>query len=263
MAQGHADGPHRSAAEIEQDIGRTRAELGLTLDALRHKLTARHLLDRGMDMITESIGDGQGISIGGDGFRASPIALALIGVGVAWLVAANTGVLDTVAQDERVRAARQRVTSLTGIGAGTMPAGPEPAFVGTPALAAEERSRTGGWVHQASDAARGAMRAVRDTAGDYTGSAGERVGTMGCRMAGTFERHPLLVGMAGLLAGALAASLLPTSRVEDEWAGQSRDQALKRAGELGREMVRRVRDSVDQRIDRATSEPAAGDTTPL
>jgi hypothetical protein len=285
MAQGHADGPRRSAAEIERDIGRTRAELALTLDALRRKLTARHLLDRGMDMITESIGDGEGIGIGFDGLRANPFALALIGVGVAWLVAANTGVLDTVAQDKRVRAARQRLTTPTGRGAGTVPAGLEPAFVDNSTLAEDERRRTGGWVHQATDAARGAMRAVRDTAGEYTGrpagwlreagrtalgragdyagAAGERASTMGCRMAGTLERHPLLVGAAGLLAGALVAGLLPTSRVEDEWAGPSRDRALRRAGELGREMVRRVRDSVDQRLDRSGGAPASGDTASL
>lgn len=259
MAQGYADGPRRSAAEIEQDIGRTRAEIGLTLDALRYKLTARHLLERGMDMITESIGDGQGISIGFDRFRASPIALAMIGVGAVWLVAANTGVLDTVAQDERVQSARRRLTDLTGLGGSGAPRGQGPTFVSNPALGADERSRTGGWVHQAADAARGAMRAVRDTAGDYAGSAGEQASNVGGRMSGALQRHPLLIGMAGLFAGAIVASLLPRSRVEDEWVGQSRDQAMKRAGEISREMVRRVRNSIDHSIDRATSEPVSGE----
>lgn len=266
MAREYAEGPRRSAAEIEQDLARTRAELSLTLDALRRKLTARHLLERGMDMVTQSIGDGQGIRISFDGLRLNPIALALIGAGAAWLVAANTGVLDTVAQDERVQAARQRLTNLTGRGGA-------PSAPFNPTLTDEERNRTGGWVHQATDAARGAMRAVRDTAGEYTGrpvgwlreragdyadSAGQQASDLGGRMAETFERHPLLIGMAGVLAGVLVASLLPTTRVEDEWAGESRDRVAKRAGEVGREMLRRVRNSVDQSIDRATSEPAPG-----
>ncbi|MGH7098486.1 MAG: DUF3618 domain-containing protein [Stellaceae bacterium] len=273
MARDYTDGPRRSAAEIERDLARTRAELSLTLDALRHKLTARHLLERGMDMVTQSIGDGQGIRIGFDGLRLSPIALALIGAGALWLVAANTGVLDTVVQDERVRAARERLTALTGRGGA--PTGQGPSFVTNPALAAEDANRTGGWVHQATDAARGAMRAVRDTAGDYTGRpvgwlreragdyagcAGQQASDLGSRMAETFERHPLLVGMAGVLAGVLAASLLPTTQVEDEWAGESRDRVAKRAGEVGREMLLRVRNSVDQSIDRAAGEPAPGAT---
>jgi hypothetical protein len=282
MAQGHADGPRRSAAEVEQDIGRTRAELGLTLDALQRKLTARHLLQKGIDMVTESIGDEGGVSISFEGFRADPIALALIGLGVAWLLVANTGVLDTMAQDERMRAARQRLTNLTGIGGGKSGAMPEaqgPAFVGSPTIGAA--GRTGGWVHQAADAARGAIRAVRDTAGEYTGRpggwlrgasrtaldraggyagyAGDRAGDMGNRMTGTFVRHPLLIGVAGLFAGALLASILPPTRAEDGWFGESRDRALKRAGELGRETIQRVR----RNIDRVSDEAAPGDATAL
>lgn len=278
MAQGYSDGPRRSAAAIEQDIARTRAELVLTLDALHRKLTVRHLLDRGMDMITQSIGEGRGIGIDFDGFRANPIALALVGAGIAWLVAANTGVLDSVAQDERVRAARQRLTGLIGSTARAVPAGPEPAFIGNPVLAAEERGRTGGWVHQATDAARGAVRAVRDTAGEYAGrpagwlrervgdhagSADGRAGEIGERIAASCARHPLLVGAAGLMAGVLLATLLPTSRAENKWAGQSRERVLKRAGELGREMVRRVHASIDQSIDRATAAPASDDGAAL
>src|SRR5579884_838061 len=210
MAQGHADGSHPSAAEIEQDIGRTRAEIGLTLDALRHRLTARHLLEKGIDMVTESIGD-SGLSTGVEGLRADPIALALIGVGIAWLVAANTRVLDTVAQDERVRAARQRLADLTGLGGGAAQQGP----TFNPAIGSEASDQTGGWVHQATDAARGAIRAVRDTAGEYTGRpagwlreasrtaldraggyAGERADDLRGRMSGALARHPFLISAA-------------------------------------------------------------------
>jgi hypothetical protein len=276
MALGHADGPHRSATEIEQDIGRTRAELSVTLDALRSKLTVRHLLERGTDMMMKSIGDQTRVSIGFDGFRADPVALALIGVGIAWILATNTGVLDTVAQDERVRAARERIATMTGIGAASEGQGPD---FGTPGIGSEERSRSGGWVHQAADAARGAFQAVRDTAGEYTGKpvgwlrdasrtaldqaggytgyAGEQASSLGSRMTGIFERHPLTIGAIGLLAGALLASLLPSTRTEDEWMGTGRDQALKRAGELGRETIQRVRHNIDDSIDRATGEPAS------
>lgn len=255
MAQGYIDGSHRSAAEIEQDIGRTRAELALTLDALQYQLSARNLLRRGMDMITQSIGDGQGVSIGFEGFRANPIALALLGVGAAWLIAANTGVIDTVAQDERVQAARQRLTDLTGLGGS---GAQTPTFVGGAGLGTDDQDRTGGWVHKAADAARGAIRTVRDTAGDYAGTAGAQASSVGSRVAGVFERYPLVIGAAGLFAGALLASLLPRTRVEEEWVGQTREQAVSRAGDVGREMVRRVRASFDQSLDRATGEPVAG-----
>ncbi|HJU15186.1 MAG TPA: DUF3618 domain-containing protein [Stellaceae bacterium] len=278
MAHGYADGPHRSAIEIEQDIGRTRAELGLTLDALRNKLTARNIVKRGIDM-AKSISDENRVSIGFDGFRADPVALTLIGVGIAWFLASNTGVLDTVAQDERVQAARQRIANMTGIGGTTEGQGPE---FGGPALAADERNRTGGWVHQATDAARGAIRAVRDTAGEYTGRpagwlrdksrtaldqaggyagyAGEQASHFGGRMTGIFDRHPLMIGAIGLIVGAVVASFLPSTRTEDRWMGESRDEALRRASDLGREAIQRVRHNIDDSIDRATGEPASDAT---
>jgi hypothetical protein len=269
MAQGHSVGGSQSAA-IEQDIGRTRAEIGLTLDALQHQLAARslfekgiNLLDKGINMITKLTGDGGGLSVAFEGVRANPIAIALIGAGIAWLAVANTGVLDTVAQDERVRAARRRLADMTGIGgmAGSEPpSGQAPAF--NPAIGTAERDHTGGWVHQATDAARGAIRAVRDTAGEYTGrpagwlrQAGDYAGmsSFGGGVSGALGRHPLLVGAAGLCAGALIASLLPTSEVEDAWISRSRDQMMKRASEIGRETVNRVRQSLDQAADEAFS----------
>ncbi len=266
MAQGHSDGPQ--SVLIEQDIGRTRAEITLTLDALQHRLSARNLMEKGIDMVTKLIGDGGGLSVAFEGLRANPIAIALIGAGVAWLAVANTGVLDTVAQDERVRAARRRLADMTGIGgapSGGPSSGQGPTF--NPALGPEEHNQTGGWVHQAADAARGAIRAVRDTAGGYTErpagwlrQAGSYVGTSdlgGGGMGGALGRHPLLIGAAGLCLGALVASLLPTTEVEDEWIGESRDQMVKRAGELGRETIDRIRHNLDHTAD----EMFSGDTT--
>jgi hypothetical protein len=267
MAQGHDDGPQ--SAVIEQDIGRTRAEIGLTLDALQHQsvLTARSFMEKGIDMVSKLIGDGGGLSVAFEGLRANPIAIALIGAGVAWLAVANTGVIDTVAQDERVRAARRRLADMTGIGgtaSGGPPGGQGPTF--NPALGTEESDHTGGWVHQAADAARGAIRAVRDTAGGYTErpagwlrQAGSYVGAggFGGGAGGALGRHPLLIGAAGLCLGALVASLLPPTQAENEWIGQSRDRMVKRAGELGRETINRVR----QNLDRTADEMLSSDTT--
>src|SRR5579875_199672 len=259
MVHGNADGSRRSTAEIEQDIERIRAELGLTLEALRHRLTARHLLQRGIDMITEAIGEERGVSIGFNGFRADPFALALLGIGVAWL-----------------RAARRRLADLAGIGGGEggASAGQEPAPGANPVLAADERGRAG-WVHQAADAARGAIRAVRDTAGEYTGRpvgwlraagrtardragyAGERAGNLGGHIGEACRRHPLLIGAAGLCAGALVAGLLPLTRTEARWVGKGRERVLRQAGELGRETIRRVRRNIDRVAEEAVADDGA------
>src|ERR1700737_1879312 len=98
--------------------------------------------------------------------QANKVPLTLIGIGIAWLVASNTGLTDRVVNDERVQAARRRIGELAGdigIGGGSSEAaggrvlGPD----GEP-LTRTDAGRGDGWVHHAAGAARGAISTVRD-----------------------------------------------------------------------------------------------------
>jgi hypothetical protein len=80
----------QSMIEIENEIGRTRDELDLTLDALAAELAPKNLVERAANMVKESLGAESAL---GRAVRADPVPLALIGLGVAWLVAENTGLL--------------------------------------------------------------------------------------------------------------------------------------------------------------------------
>src|SRR5271169_1002122 len=84
----------RSMNEIENEIGRTRVELDLTLDTLAVELAPKHLVEKAANMVkrTWSANRLSGMGLGG-AFRTDPVPLALIGLGVAWLVAENTGLL--------------------------------------------------------------------------------------------------------------------------------------------------------------------------
>jgi Protein of unknown function (DUF3618) len=82
----------RSMTEIENEIGRTRVELDLTLDTLAVELAPKHLVEKAANMVKRSGSATRrsGMGLGG-AFRADPAPLALIGLGLAWLVAENTG----------------------------------------------------------------------------------------------------------------------------------------------------------------------------
>ena len=139
----------------------------------------------------------------GDALRANPIPLALVGFGLAWLIAANSGAIDKLADADRLRAARRRIGETIGLNPGD-------------GFAAGE-SEAEGWVHQAADAARDALRTVRgsaavERAGQFAGEAGERASQLGGRLSDAVERHPLLVGALGLVSGAALAALLPTGK---------------------------------------------------
>src|SRR5262249_57676338 len=87
-------------AEAEREAARTRVELAATIDALEDKvtdLTARNLVEKGFNMIRDTFNNSDAMNRGLDIVRANPIPVAMIGVGVAWLVASNTRVVDPIA----------------------------------------------------------------------------------------------------------------------------------------------------------------------
>jgi hypothetical protein len=185
------------AGEIERDVRVTRIAISRTLDALEHKLRAHHLVQEGLAMVSDSLvepGDAGGAIAGV--LRANPIAFALIGAGLAYLLAGNTGLRERIAEDARVQGAVRQITDLAGtIGDG----------------AAAGSAAAGGWVHRAADAMRETGSQVVERAGAASGYAGERAG----RLAGYWGRRSALpVGAVAAVAGALLAASLPLSRFE-------------------------------------------------
>jgi hypothetical protein len=89
----------RSMIEIENEIGRTRVELDLTLDTLAVELAPKHLVEKAANMVKRSwSANGLGGMGLGSAFRADPAPLALIGLGVAWLAVEKTGLLGGAAE---------------------------------------------------------------------------------------------------------------------------------------------------------------------
>jgi hypothetical protein len=122
----HPDAAQQSATEIETGIRRTRAQLGLTLDALEHQLAPRQLVGKGVGMIAQSIKGNEKAWIDvGEAVRAHPIPLVLIGVGVSWLLAANFGIAgDSAEGDASDTAAARSVRKAAGTAFATDPVRP-------------------------------------------------------------------------------------------------------------------------------------------
>ncbi len=199
-------------------------------------------------MIRDSL-KGNGL---GEVIQANSVPLTLIGVGLAWLVANNTGLVDRVIKDERVQAAQRRIGELAGdigIGGGSSEApggqvlGPD----GEP-LARNDSGRDNGWVHQAAGAARGAISTVRDAGSavlDRAGAAGDLANRASGQVTEKLSTDPWLIGVAGLVAGALFAAILPPTRIEQEYVGEARDGLWNKANEFGHEAAERVRELAD------------------
>lgn len=264
----------RSPAEIEREIDRTRVELALTLDALERKLRARHLVEKGFDMLKETLGNNDAWNRSLDIIRANPVPVALIGIGAAWIVANQTNVVDRVAHDERVEAARRRMSDMASnvsaragelasdvasrVGIGGSGASNEQPLGRTGNTMVDESGRreSDGWVHQVADMAQGALRSARDSgeamlsrAGLYANDGASRIAD---QVSDTFQRHPLVIGAIGVMAGALIAAMLPATRVEDEWFGDTRDALWHRAQEAGEQAFSQVREATSRAVEAAT-----------
>jgi hypothetical protein len=186
------------------------------------------------------------------GFQANSVPLTLIGIGVAWLVASNTGLAERVVNDERVQAARRRIGEFAGdvgIGSGSSEGsggqvlGPD----GEP-LTRTDSGRGNGWVHQATGAARGAISTVREAGTavlDRAGAAGDLANRAGSQVTEKLSTDPWLIGVAGLVAGALFAAIMPPTRIEQEYVGEALDGLWNKANELGHEAAERVRELAD------------------
>ena len=105
IAEGRS--PSEVDGEIEREILRTRRRIGRTLDALSQKLAARRLLRRELGMPSRRGGPGEPARPELDArFRPDPLALGLIGAGIAWLVAENVQLFRWRKRDAAARLCR-------------------------------------------------------------------------------------------------------------------------------------------------------------
>lgn len=264
----------RSPAAIERDIDHTRAELALTLNVLEQRLAARQIVEKGLDMFKDSVALNETMDRSLEIIRANPVPVALIGIGTAWLVANSTGIADRLAEDQRIRAARERIGDMAsnvgnragelasnvagkvGLGANGGSQGEQPlGHTGHPIVDQYGRKdRDEGWMHQVSGMAQGALRSARDSGSAVLNSAGAT--RLADRVGDAFERYPLAIGAVGLMAGALLAALLPMTRTENEILGGTRDELWQKAQQAGEQAVEQVREAASRTAARAVDAAA-------
>jgi hypothetical protein len=75
----------RSAAEIENDVERSRARVGATIEALRGSLSPGQMVDQVMDYAKGSGGADFVRNLGGS-LRDNPMPVLLIGAGIGWML---------------------------------------------------------------------------------------------------------------------------------------------------------------------------------
>lgn len=229
-------------AAMERDIRDSRTHIGEAFDALKHRLSPRHIKENTMTRMTHSA-NRTSSSVGGV-VRNHPLPIAMIGLGLGWLLLSQSGYDRRIANSrtlgrmgdraERyghgIREAVHEATDSVREGASHLYGRANRSV----RHAAERVSGQG--VRHAQDNSvypEGAHAGYGPTAGSGSyGATGRTGSSMGRRMGKVshgfwdmVDDHPLVAGVMGVALGAALGASIPNTRYENEWMGEYADEA--------------------------------------
>ena len=205
----------RSSEDVEREVEAAREDLDRTVEALKDKMTPGQLID---ELSRTFKGGGAGELMGNLGVqvRENPMALAMIGAGMAWLM---MGQSDRAATD--TAAGVYQTNSDLGVTPATSAAtGDISDAVGN--LKAKVGEVAGGVRDAASGAADHAAQGLHDL--------GAQASSAGRKAVRSFEdilqQEPLIFGALGLAAGVALGAAFPSTELEDKTFGAARDNLV-------------------------------------
>lgn len=272
----------RSPSELEREAEQVRAEISETTRQLRDKMSPGQLMDEALGYFKD--GDAQRFLTNfKDQVRDNPLALALVGGGLAWLMA-GSGVSSSRTSH---RPSHTAATSLyTGENAGSgypvADSGDAEGSSFTSSLsdglssasdaASHAAASVTGTASNAGQYARETMHDVRDQLHSGASSLHRSASDFGNRARDTFadalEREPLIIGALGLAVGAALGALIPATRTEERYLGSAartaKEQAegmlaegVERAKEVAGDVYAAARDEADRQGLTGSGEPVS------
>jgi hypothetical protein len=246
---------------LEDQIEAHRANVEDTLDKLRGRLS----VDQVVDDIGQIVGvqDLRGtLALTGRQMRENPLALGLIGIGLAWLLIGR-GPSDQGPSDDGHGGQRDRPSGgiLPAARHQDVPTQNHAAHDGAGESlaetvvggAAEIAGKASALAHDLADQARHAASGVTDRVKDLSADATHRMHAGGLikQIGQRIERQPLLLGGVALIAGAVIGAALPRTRTEDRLLGASRSRLLQEAREGAQALKDRIAEASQRSYDAA------------
>lgn len=263
--------------DLERKAERVRDDIADTTDHLRAKMSPGQLVDEVMGHLKDGSGS-EFVSNLKHQVRDNPLALALIGSGLAWLTMGdgaktsgrrvrrevaprNGAALDPVSThgglatsshaspasshlgDDKDHAASSKTRDALAKGG-----------AGLKSAATTTRDAASGAIHEASDRLHQAGDAVRHGAHDLRDRGSEWVDTVESKFLDVLEREPLVIGALGVAVGAAIGAMLPSTRLEEEKLGPARAAASEKVDEVASSAVSAARDVASDAYEAAKDE---------
>jgi ElaB/YqjD/DUF883 family membrane-anchored ribosome-binding protein len=213
------DNGGRRPEQILTEIHRTRDELEKTLIAIEHRLTPGQLVDHGIDYLRHS-GANEFVQNLGGAAKQNPLPVALVGIGLAWLMALG-----------RQPARRDDSSTLTS--------DLRDNAVGAMQSASETLSST-------RERISGTVSAMRERASDVTDTARQQWERARDSLDYLVHEQPLALGAIGLAIGAVLGAAAPRTRVEEQMMGQASRNLGEKARQMGSEQLDKAEQAVKE-----------------
>jgi ElaB/YqjD/DUF883 family membrane-anchored ribosome-binding protein len=196
----------RRPEQIQAEIDRTRSDMDATLKAIEQRLTPGQLVDQGLDYLRHSGGREFVANLGGS-VKQNPLPVTLVGIGLAWLMAAGKSPRrETYTDPSATEALAERAS-------GTM---------------TQAKEKLGSAKQQLTDT----VQSARERASQLSEASREQIRRARTSIDYMIEEQPLALGAIGLAVGAVLAAAAPRTRKEDELMGGVRDRLTDDAKEL-------------------------------
>lgn len=225
----------KDPARLEREIDQQREGISQLVDALEERLSPGQLFDR---LVNFSKGNGKEFAQNmGQAVKANPIPLLLTSVGLAWLYAS------------RNEPAPSSASRFTGAGPGAI----DSDTADSEGANLLERARDVGEQvnRRVSDGWDQTRARVADTAARVADSAHEARDTLMQQKDRAVQGYqhllrdnPLVLGAIGVAAGALLATVLPTTEPENRLMGEASDQLAEKARQVAQTGAEQARETL-------------------
>ncbi len=215
-----------TSQEIEREVEARRAGVERTLDRLKSRLSIDQLVDEvgnfvGMDDVKGTLRSA------GRQVRENPLALGLIGAGLAWLVLGSKSGSDKSSSHER---SSERYSGASPVGHGAQ-YDDNPEHRATH-LAGKVGSKVQHAAESVKDYAGDAAHRMRGALDDSKDQVVRAVRPVTQRL----ENQPLLLGSVAIVVGAVVGSALPRTRVENRVLGPQKQMLMEQAKSATRDV---------------------------
>ena len=207
-------------AEILAEIDHTRHEMDRTLSAIEHRLTPGQLMDQGLDYLRHSGANEFVQNLGGTA-KQNPLPLALVGVGLAWLMALGR------------QPAQQNYASSTSSSG-----------IRDRASSAMQGAAEG--LSSAKDSIGSSISSIREHTGHVTDTAREQWERARGGIDYLVHEQPFALGAIGLAIGAVLGAAAPRTRMEENLMGDASRNLTEKAKEVGSQQLDKAKEAAKQ-----------------